>query len=338
VFFNKNKLHSINKLAENEICAILAHFNIKLNRLPGKYVGACPVHCGDSPTAFNYSLNTNKNWRYCSWKCFTHNCHQKIGGSFLNFVGNVLNKSNNETLKWIEGVYGKLDEFKYDNFTKNTRLLTRNVKYLKNTISLKNLKSQFCGPSDYYINKGYSKELLEKYWVGIYLNLKDRVTVPVFDKDFVCCLGYSSRSLYKQCCICDQYHDYDKPCPVLSPKWKHSYKFHRNSLFYNQWEKPGNTIFLVEGPADTWRMIEAGIKNTWGIFGSSITDDQKLLLESSGATNIVTFLDPDEAGVHGAEMIKNYCKNLFNYHNIAYVKEPADCTEKEINKLCGQYC
>ena len=47
------------------------------------------------------------------------------------------------------------------------------------------------------------------------------------------------------------------------------------------------TALLVEGQGDVWRMHEAGLINTVGMFGSSLSDAQARILETSGALNIV---------------------------------------------------
>ena len=61
-------------------------------------------------------------------------------------------------------------------------------------------------------------------------------------------------------------------------------------------------------------MHEADYKNCVGIFGSSINDDQLLLLEQSGALNIVILTDFDTAGQKAAQQIINKCGRRFNYY------------------------
>ena len=74
-----------------------------------------------------------------------------------------------------------------------------------------------------------------------------------------------------------------------------------------------NTAILVEGQGDTWRMHEAGYENTVGIFGSSINEDQLILLEQSGALNLVILTDSDEAGNKAYQQIVKKCGRRFNY-------------------------
>jgi len=73
-------------------------------------------------------------------------------------------------------------------------------------------------------------------------------------------------------------------------------------------------LFILEGQGDVLRMYEAGFKNSVGIFGSSISDDQLLTLEKSGALNLVILTDYDEAGKKAANQIVKKCGRRFNYY------------------------
>jgi DNA primase len=61
-------------------------------------------------------------------------------------------------------------------------------------------------------------------------------------------------------------------------------------------------------------MHEAGYKNCVGIFGSSINDEQLLLLEQSGALNLIILTDSDDAGNKAHLQIMKKCGRRFNYH------------------------
>jgi DNA primase len=77
---------------------------------------------------------------------------------------------------------------------------------------------------------------------------------------------------------------------------------------------------------------EAGIENCVGIFGANMSDDQLVLLEKSGALNLVVLTDYDEAGHRAAEQIMKKCGRRFNYHrpNISQ-KDIGDMTVEQIN-------
>jgi DNA primase len=61
-------------------------------------------------------------------------------------------------------------------------------------------------------------------------------------------------------------------------------------------------------------MHEAGYKVCVGIFGSSINEDQLLLLEQSGALNVIILTDSDEAGNKACSQIIKKCGRRFNYY------------------------
>ena len=72
-------------------------------------------------------------------------------------------------------------------------------------------------------------------------------------------------------------------------------------------------VILVEGQGDVWRMHEAGYKNCVGLFGADLSDDQLLLLEQTGALNLIILTDMDDAGQKAADKIIKKCGRRFNY-------------------------
>ena len=93
------------------------------------------------------------------------------------------------------------------------------------------------------------------------------------------------------------------------------------------------TIILVEGQGDVWRLWEAGIKNAVGIFGCHLTDYQQISIERSGALNIIVLTDNDEPGRKAADSIKEKCGRLFNLHFPKLdKKDVGDMSVVEINE------
>ena len=74
------------------------------------------------------------------------------------------------------------------------------------------------------------------------------------------------------------------------------------------------TAIIVESPGNVWRLEENGIHNSVAIFGSSMSDRQKVLLDSSGAINLVVLTDNDEAGKKAADQIKQKCQNTYKIY------------------------
>ena len=89
---------------------------------------------------------------------------------------------------------------------------------------------------------------------------------------------------------------------------------------------------LVESPGNVWKLEENGIHNSLAIFGSSLSDRQKILLDSSGAMVVVILTDNDDAGHKAAEQIKTKCKNTYRVFHFQISKnDVADMNSEEIN-------
>jgi DNA primase len=61
---------------------------------------------------------------------------------------------------------------------------------------------------------------------------------------------------------------------------------------------------LVEGPGCVWKLEMAGVDYAVAMFGSELSDQQQVLLEMSGAMNVVVLTDMDEAGMVCRQAIK----------------------------------
>ena len=172
-------------------------------------------------------------------------------------------------------------------------------------ISRDEIRSKISIPSSYYIERGFKPETLDAFDVGLceekYKPMSGRVVVPIYDEhySYVGCVG---RSIV----------------PDMKPKWLHSSGFKKNVLYglniAHKYILETQSVILVEGQGDVWRMHEAGYKNCVGIFGSSINDEQLLLLEQSGALNLIILTDSDGAGNKAHLQIMKKCGRRFNYH------------------------
>ena len=63
-----------------------------------------------------------------------------------------------------------------------------------------------------------------------------------------------------------------------------------------------------------WRLAEAGIHNAVAIFGTAFNNDQKHLLDESGALSIICLMDNDDAGKKAAEKIEEVCGRLYRLY------------------------
>ena len=299
------------------------------------FVGPCPIHGGDNTTAWNLYPDGEEVRGY--WTCRTHHCEKKrsdnnrllYGATIIGFIRGVLSNQKDKyishkkavdyalnflgykSIKDIKGTDSKTSERR--KYASSVKKLSLEPKQKSSGWSRERLRSVITAPSDYYVDRGYSAEILDKYDVGLYNKLK-RVVIPVYDDKYRYIAGFLGRSIYQQCDKCKRWHSADDKCPTTPKEIKDSSKwingsFESKNYLYNYWfalkniQKSGVAI-LVEGAGDVWRLEENGIHCGLGLFGTQLTDQQRVLLDRSGALSIISLLDPDEAGKEGSKKLK----------------------------------
>lgn len=336
----------------------------------------CPIHEGDNPSAVN--LYPDGDSYRGNWKCRTHNCEKIFKGSVLGFIRGVISNkkygwrkqgddicSFKEAIEFATSFINKdLSDIKISKIEREKKQFACVVNYFNaqeifndSQIKREHIISSLQIPAEYYLNRQpkFSAEVLKKYDVGLCTNhnkeMSSRVVVPIYDQDYKYMVGCSGRSIFEKCDKCKSYHDHSLTCPDENDrwkhcKWKHSAGFKSQNYLYNMWFAKdyilkSSTAILVESPGNVWRLEENNIHNAVAIFGSSLSDSQKMLLDSSGAMNLVVLMDNDEAGKKAAEQIKNKCQNTYRIF-IPKISKPdvGDMTpaeiEKEIKSVLGK--
>jgi 5S rRNA maturation endonuclease (ribonuclease M5) len=330
----KEKISSLCDELFLKVHDVLEHFDIEYVEYPNRIAFPCPVHGGDSPEGccvFTDGVTNQGNW-----SCWTRGCHEEYVNNLFGFVRGCLsekrgrNVSMNEAADFIcHLLKTDLDslEVSTKRQTKTLDIFSRTITRHESKISRHELRGKLNIPAPYYLRRQYSELVLEAFDVGECLAenqpMSGRVVVPVYDEDYnyVGCVGRSIKE-------------------HLQPKWLHSKGFSKNVLYGLNLTKERimetGTVILVEGQGDVWRAFEAGLDMTVGIFGCSINDDQLILLERSGALNVVVFTDYDEAGNKAAEQIMKKCGRRFNYIRPEMpegVKDVGDLTVEQIKEL-----
>lgn len=347
---NQHKLKVLSDKVCDRIEELLAYFDLEY-KVCGKFISmSCPIHGGDNISAFNLYPDGEK-YRG-NWKCRTHGCEEVFKSSILGFIRGVLShqdyswsKSGDKTYSFDEAIKfaekfinQKLEEIKIDkthiekNSFSNTVSLITNLKINHdndiNNVNRVQVRKALSIPSLYFINRGFSKEILDKYDVGDCLNVNkemyNRAVVPIYDIDYKFMIGCSGRSICNKCEKCNHYHDNN--CPddgdlYKHSKWKHSINFKSQNNLYNFWFakehiKKNQTVIIVESPGNVWKLEEAGIHNSVAIFGTNLSNYQKMLLDSSGAMNLIIAMDNDEPGHKAAESIVSKCNKIYNIHKL----------------------
>jgi len=336
VNLTQEKISSIcDSLTEN-IEEVLNHFEIEFVEFPNRIAFACPIHGGDNPEGcciFTDGMTTKGNWH-----CWTRFCHEEYANNMFGFVRGILSEraGRSVTMQETEEFCKDLLNQDFDNIQfkpkKSNSLMeifNRSVSRDKASVSREDIVSRIAVPSDYYQRRGYTSDILIKFDVGECFAknqpMSDRVVVPIYDEDYnyIGCVGRSIKEHVK-------------------PKWLHSKGFTKNSLYGLHVAKDRimetGTVVLVEGQGDVWRLHESGLDMAVGIFGASINEDQLILLEQSGAMNVVILTDYDEAGTKASEQIIKKCGRRFNYvrpeidhiEDLCEVKDVGDMTIEQI--------
>src|SRR6185312_9735780 len=99
----------------------------------------------------------------------------------------------------------------------------------------------------------------------------------------------------------------------LCSKWRNNFNKDEVLFNYNHSKKCikncGYAI-LVEGPLDALALEQAGISGGVAMLGATLSDQQQILLETSGVQHVVLLTDNDEAGRQAKADIKNRLCNI----------------------------
>jgi len=360
------------KILCDDLCDNIEEFFECLNleyKDSGKMITmACPVHGGDNIGALN--LYTQGDSYRGNWKCRTHNCENVFKSSIIGFTRGVLSNqkygwskdgdktcSFKETVEFISGFLNKnLSDIKISTIARNKSSFTNAIKHINTTAVLQQKKVTYPSrttvrklleiPAQYFIDRGFDEKILDHYDIGLCntpgKEMYNRIVVPIYDNEYRHMIGCSGRSIFEKCEKCKSFHNPEHNCPNPQEswkysKWKHSAKFKSQNSLYNYWFAKQNimesaTAILVESPGNVWKLEENNIHNSVAIFGASLSDRQKVLLDSSGAMNLIVLTDNDEAGRKAAEQINLKCKNTYKVYIPKFsASDIGEMTPEQIN-------
>jgi 5S rRNA maturation endonuclease (ribonuclease M5) len=343
------------KVVCDDLCdnieSLLEHFGLEYT-YSGKLVTmSCPIHGGDNKSALN--LYPQGDVYRGNWKCRTHGCDKYFKSSIIGLVRGIISHQKynwvkdgdehctfNEALTFcLEFLKKDLSDIKISNVDRDKKSFVGTIRYIsperpteEKGITRKQIRANLKIPAQYYIDRGYSPEILDRYDVGFCDNPKkemsNRVVVPIYDHKHQYMVGCSGRSIFEKCDKCGCCHNTSDDCPNeersrFYSKWKHSSSFQSQNHLYNIWFAKNyilenHTVIIVESPGNVWRLEEAGIHNSVAVFGSSLSDRQKMILDASGAMTIITMMDNDDAGKKAADLIRQKCHKTYNVKNIDF--------------------
>ena len=371
ISIDQNKIKVICDQTCDRIHDLLNHFELEYKDNGRLITMSCPIHGGDNDNALNLYY-TGDSYRG-NWKCRTHHCEEIFKGSIIGFIRGIIsnrkhrwNKNGDIACSFIEAldyttkfINLSLKDIKISSsekdknaFIAKSKILTHNAPINKPIITRDTVRKNLKIPSNYFLDRGFSAEILDRYDVGDCLisnkEMCNRAVVPVYDVDYSTMVGCSGRSIFETCVNCKGYHDLSTPCQLGDQgwkisKWKHSTGFKTQDSLYNFWFakeyiKTMGSVIIVESPGNVWKLEENNINNSVAIFGSNLNDRQKTLLDMSGAMSLIVIMDNDEAGEKARKQIYDKCHRTYNIFNIKIKKNDiADMTRDEINNEIRNY-
>lgn len=285
-------------------------------------VAPCPIHNGDSDRAWSWHLDKKV------WQCFSRGCHDKFGSDVIGLVRGILKCKFPDAVKFVEEVLGnnsytgKYSNSKNKSFVKSTK--KKDVK-IYNEDSISKLKYH-----NYLELRGYPKELLDEYHVGItdarFKQMSNRLIIPIRDIDGNI-VGFTGRTLFS---------DWKEK---KIAKWVHSAGFNKIDNLFNidrakQFIEESGVAIIVEGPLDVLRLEQYGIKNSVAIFGRKLHNSQISILFRCMTNKLIVALDGDTAGRSGADDAMSIAKSYFTVKRINLDSgDVGDLSKKEVMEV-----
>ncbi len=349
--FNQSQLQALDKAAGERLEDLLEYLGLNLRRASRFYVGQCPVHGGGGKSAFNIFHTGDE--IVGNWRCFSHNCHEHFHPTLIGFVRGYLSRTKYgwqdkkdvdkecpfiEAVKFLQAFNGgediedikidfaAIERQKFSSHMKNIYAREEPNKSLE--LPREAVTKNLIIPAEYFVSRGFSAEVLEKYDVGLCTapgkEMSGRAVAPIYDEHYEHVIGCTGRSIWDACPLCESYHNPSHSCPNERSKWKfckwrHNYGFKGEDYLYNYWFAKKHIeeecyAIIVESPGNVWRLEEAGFHNSVATFGAHLTDGQRNILDRSGALSLIVLTDPDKAGRIAAKAIRESCGSSYTIY------------------------
>ena len=316
-----------NKIAE-KITDLFDLFGVRYFEQYDRITSVCPIHEGaDNPQAFTVTTSRDQYFGY--WRCWTHGCEKKFVPTPVGLIRGLLTAQRGEEIPFSEAVDFAIEftsssvedlqkegeNFKLEKFIELSKGVYQKPIKPKYSVRRNLVKESLSRPVKYYIDRGYEEKTLDIFDIGICTDqskqMKNRIVAPVYDDDHEFMIGWVGRITHEN---------------NNGNKWINSKHFNSGAYLYGYWLakdaiRETRTAVLVEGQGDVWRLHEAGIRNSVGMFGSSLSDGQARILETSGALNLVVLTDNDEAGDKARQSVIQKCDRLFHIICPSYSKD-----------------
>lgn len=176
-------------------------------------------------------------------------------------------------------------------------------------------------PTDYWtVKRRFSDDAIRLFQLG-YDPLEDHAIIPVrnFNSELI--------SIIRR--------DLD---PKAFIRYRNGKKFPRKSTLFGAWlvaKYPTDTVVVCEGPLDAISVWSAGIPAV-AQFGSSMSEEQRMILMQLGVTKVVLFYDNDRSGRGATQQAYELLRGEFLVHRVMYRKsdgkDPGEMSRASIER------
>lgn len=330
------KFDLLQEMAIEHIEEILFELEITFKRASnGYYTFCCPIHQGDNPRAGQiYGPDGKYPGRF---RCASSGCEKKYGSGLINFIHGVLDSNNNasrhDAVKWLCKFLGtdfnklevNTEEIEKKQFIRRQDTSSKSAPIATGP-SRDSIRSRLLIPSPQFLNRGFSRDILDRYDVGVCQDSTKkyytRTIIPIYDENYKYVIGCTARTPYPLCKYCNYYHRTNYRCPetdyeaFIGAKWIKN--FDTSNVLFNYWFakneiRKSKIAILVEGPGDCLKLAESGIQSL-ALFGNSLKGGQADLLDKLGVTSLICMLDNDEGGIKGALNIKEQYSRVYRMY------------------------
>jgi DNA primase len=305
-------LNQIKKRLNKNYDLVFDKLGITYEKLGDNIYSTCPIHDeSDNPRAFSYSESRG------FWKCWTRDCQCEYKNDIFGLILGVLSKQKGsklnfkDVLRWSCSLLN-INQSQIININSKENNHTNDIQddiiniFRTNDINRnqKNIKYNPKLVSTYFINRGFKKETLEYFGVGIDENMQymnDRAIIPIHNENGTIVVGLIGRST----------KEYKIPKFLLYPKGfdKRFYLYNYHRAIKRASET--STLFITEGQGDVWRLYEAGVHNVVSVFGKTITKEQEEMINKLPITHLVILTDNDQAGRESKIQIKRQLNRMY---------------------------
>lgn len=319
---------------------VLRKLNMDCEVFGDNIYSVCPVHeSSDNPRAFSFSK------KHGIWKCWTRGCQNQYKNDIFGLIRGVLSHQHGlevnfgKVLSWINKEFGisadgrttqtkerpEIENSDFDNL----------IKHLKYDVSFPEIKNVELNtdieiPSKYFMNRGFRSSTLKHFKVGDCFDkaskLYERACIPIYNDYGDKTIGYIGRAI----------KEYKIPKFLIYPKG-----FDKRFTFYNlngamSHIKQSNSVYLVEGQGDVWRLYESGIYNAIGMFGCSLTREQEKKLQQLPITHIIILTDNDQTGRESKIQLQ---RQLGRFYKLSFPKfANKDIGDMSVEQLKKMFC